>query len=310
VQANLDFEKFSLQVSNRLDYHSEYGVKNNPRIAGIFNPKGNWKIWASFGTAYRAPSPYYAYSSLAYPVDGGIFYSVVPNPDLDPEELMSAEGGIRWKAYQNFSLSLQAFYHVLEKNITRSINLLDPDKYPDDVSGPLVDIYENDSLSQARLFGVKLNASIDNLVESIGFDIDMHLQYTAGSETLPNNLGELDAYRMSPPFMGQLNLSVNPWGKLYINIRNILTSSWYKRYLPLSIDVLESIGYPTKVDGYYTMDLVASYSFSRNLQAFLQVFNVFDAEYGGLGAYGSEYDLLYNPQYGRSFKLGFSFRLE
>jgi hypothetical protein len=29
-----------------------------------------------------------------------------------------------------------------------------------------------------------------------------------------------------------------------------------------------------------------------------------------MGAYGSSQDLLYNPQYGRSFKLGFSFRLE
>jgi outer membrane receptor protein involved in Fe transport len=178
------------------------------------------------------------------------------------------------------------------------------------VSGPLVDVYANDSLSRARLFGLQLNAEVDDLVESIGLDIDLDLMYTAGNEILPNNLGKLNAYRMSPRFMGQLNFSVNPWGKLYFSLRNIFTSAWYKRYLPLSLDFLESIGYPTKVNGYYTMDIIARYSFSRNLQAFFQLFNVLDAEYGGLGAYGSEFDLNYNPQMGRSFKLGFSFRLE
>jgi hemoglobin/transferrin/lactoferrin receptor protein len=108
----------------------------------------------------------------------------------------------------------------------------------------------------------------------------------------------------------KFNWPVNGGDILYVYVRNTITSSWYKRYLPLELDLLESIGYPTKVDGYYTMDLIARYSFSRNLQFFLQLFNVFDAQYGGIGAYGSQHDLRYNPQYGRSFKLGFSFRLE
>ena len=310
IQALFTFNNWSLQVSNRLDYHSIYGTDNNPRLAAIYGTEKNWKIWAAVGSAFRAPSPYYSYSSLAYPLQGGIFYDIVPNPGLQPEMLRSAEAGFRWEPGRNIRLNVHAFYHVLDQIIARSIIILDESKYPNSVSGPVVNAYVNDQSSEGRLFGLKLVAGLNDIVEPVKLDIDLYVMYTRGTEQLPNDLGRLDSYRMSPPFMGQLNISLNPWGKVYIYVRNTMASSWYRRYLPLETDILETIGYPTKVDGYYTMDLITRYSFSRNLQVFFQLFNVFDAQYGGIGAYGSEQDLRYNPQYGRSFKLGFSFRLE
>lgn len=310
VQAYIDIGKFSIQLSDRFDLHSIYGTTNSPRIAGIFKPGRNWNIRAAFGTAFRAPSPYYAYSSLAYPVEGGVYYDIVPNPGLQPENLISGEAGFRWKPLETVRVEIHSFYHILDKQISRSIILLDTDKYPNSMSGPLVDAYVNDAGAEARLFGLQLNFSAQDLFEPAWVDIDFHLMYSNGKEKLPNELGTLSSYRVTPPFFGQLGISVNPYNKFYLYVRNILSSSWYKRYLPLEIELLERIGYPVKVDGYYTMDLIFRYSLSRNLQAYLQIFNVFDAEYGGIGAYGSQYDLLYNPQYGRTLKLGLSFRLE
>ena len=62
--------------------------------------------------------------------------------------------------------------------------------------------------------------------------------------------------------------------------------------------------------GYYTLDLTNRFSINRNLHAFLVVNNLFNARYGGIDAYGGATDLIYNPQYGRNFRLGFSFTME
>jgi hemoglobin/transferrin/lactoferrin receptor protein len=97
---------------------------------------------------------------------------------------------------------------------------------------------------------------------------------------------------------------------LYLFFRNTLSTGWTKQYLPLGKDILEQLGYETTSDGYYTLDLLARLSISRNFQAFFQLNNIFDARYGGIDAYGSETDLRYNPQYGRNFRVGLSFSLE
>jgi len=42
----------------------------------------------------------------------------------------------------------------------------------------------------------------------------------------------------------------------------------------------------------------------------VNIYNVFNSRYGGIDASGSRYDLIYNPQYGRRFLIGFTFSLE
>jgi outer membrane receptor protein involved in Fe transport len=69
-------------------------------------------------------------------------------------------------------------------------------------------------------------------------------------------------------------------------------------------------GLPTSVKGFYTLDFITRYSISKNLNAFINVNNVFNAYYGGIDAYNDITNLVYNPQYGRTFRIGFTFRLE
>jgi hemoglobin/transferrin/lactoferrin receptor protein len=57
------------------------------------------------------------------------------------------------------------------------------------------------------------------------------------------------------------------------------------------------------------MDIVARVSITTQLQAYLNITNLFNAHYGSIDAYGYPTDLLYNPQYGRNFRFGLSFRL-
>ena len=73
---------------------------------------------------------------------------------------------------------------------------------------------------------------------------------------------------------------------------------------------MELLGQPTYVKAYYTLDIVTRYRISKTFQAFLKINNVFNANYGGIDAYGGNADLRYNPQYGRNFQFGLSFSME
>jgi outer membrane receptor for ferrienterochelin and colicin len=300
----------NLFISSRLDHHSIYGTYISPKIAAIYTVNEKLSIWGGIGSGFRGPSTYYSYNSLAYKVTGGIDYEVVPNPDVEPEILYNGEAGFRWNINDHFRTNATVFYHLLNNNITRSFVELDPEKYPNAVNQFGAEAYVNDDKSEAQLFGIQVNALADNIIDAVELDVDLFISIFNGNEILPNGLGELDSYRLAPRFMGQLNVSLNPFGSVYIFLRNNYSTETYRRFLPLSIEDLESLGYPTTVPGYYTLDFIVRFSFYKNLQAFFQMNNVFDNHYGGIDAYGSQYDLRYNPQYGRGFGLGLSFSLE
>ena len=89
----------------------------------------------------------------------------------------------------------------------------------------------------------------------------------------------------------------------------VISGSWKKRFFPLPLEQLSPF-IPVETKGYYTMDLINRFSINRYLHAFLIINNLFNAHYGGIDAYGGVADLIYNPQYGRNFRLGFSFTME
>ena len=95
-----------------------------------------------------------------------------------------------------------------------------------------------------------------------------------------------------------------------MEFHNVLSGKTAKRFFPAPPAALEAIGWPTTVEGYYTLDWINRVGINRNFQAFLIITNVFNAKFGGIDAYGNGYDLYYNPQYGRNFRLGLNFILE
>ena len=95
-----------------------------------------------------------------------------------------------------------------------------------------------------------------------------------------------------------------------IIFNNTFSDKWKKRFFPATLDDMEKAGLPINVDGYYTLDMTNRFFINRNFHAFLVLNNVTNAKYAGLDAYGSLYDLNYNPQYRIAFRLGFSFTLE
>ncbi|RLD55545.1 MAG: hypothetical protein DRJ05_12775 [Bacteroidetes bacterium] len=309
AQLHHEIHKFSYILGVRYDNQSLFGTSVNPRIALMYKPKRRLSFRGSFGTAFRAPSLHYAYSSLAYPEEDGINYRTVPNPDLKPEQLIASELGFRYNNSKRFSTDISVYYHILKKQFTQSLFAIDKELYPEAVNDFAL-AYINDEDSEAKLLGVQANFRYTDLIPSIHLNSDLFVSYAKGQEILPNNFGNLDGYRQMPDWFVQLNFDLKPLDSWTIIIQNLYSAKTLKRFFPLTPKDMELIGLPTEVKAYYTLDLVVRYNINRGFQAFLKMNNVANAKYGGIDAYGTNGDLFYNPQYGRTFQVGFSFRME
>jgi outer membrane receptor protein involved in Fe transport len=310
LQAYYKKGKFILLAGYRYDYHSRYKGAGSPRAAIQFQARTNVFLRGSVGWGFRAPSAYYTYSSLAWPDEGGVYYSGIPNESLKPEKIISAEIGTRWKYDKYLSLDVSMFYHRLKNQFTRSFVLIDKNKYPQATNVEFTSSYVNDDTSRAELYGIQIALSAHDLINAVKLGGDLRLSLSKGNEILAYPRGTIDSYRQWPVFLGQLDISLRPVRVLLLYLRNNVSTRWTKQYLPLDKSFLEELGYETTTKGFYTLDLLARLYINRHFQAFFQLNNVFNANYAGIDAYGSETDLRYNPQYGRNFRLGLSFFLE
>jgi outer membrane receptor protein involved in Fe transport len=303
--------RFIAMAADRYDYHSRYKGSNNPKVALEYKITPKLSVRTDFGTGFRTPSAYFAYASLAYKEEDGIYYHTVPDEALKPEKLLSAEVGLHWKPVEKVTIDGSVFYHILKNQFTRSFVLLDTALYPDATNvGMITQSFVNDDTSRAELFGLQLSLKAEDLIKAVRLSGELQLSLSKGMESLPNGLGRIDSYRQWPAVFGQVNISLRPARIFYLYFRNVFSSSWTKSYFPVSKEILDLVGYDTRTKGYYTLDIVGRLSINRNFQAFFQINNVFNARYGGIDAYGTEADLIYNPQYGRNFKIGLSFTLE
>lgn len=289
-----------------------------PRVAFLYKLTDDLSVRASYGRAFKAPSARQTYSSLALPIytNGGIDsnaiqYERVPNTELKPEFVTSYELGFRYTLNNNIDIDLTGYYSQIDQLITQSVLPLNSTDYPSAVSsqidrnGNLVTRSSiNDDESQATLYGVQLALRLSNLFPAVKFNADVYLNYAQGSEVLPTqNNDRIDVHRMVPKFMAQVNFSLEPYKNVYLRFENVFMTDWTQRYVP------RARAAQFKVAGYYNLDFIGRYQLSRNLGVFLKMKNVFNAEYGGIGAEGLDIDLVYNPQLKRNVQFGASFKL-
>jgi hemoglobin/transferrin/lactoferrin receptor protein len=311
VQLYYKSGRFTALLGDRFDYHSIYGSSNNPRIAFLYSLKQNMTLRMHYGQGLRVPASSYSYNSLAFQRENGIYYRIVPNTDIKPEKLHTFELGYRFQPIATISIDLVGFYQLMNDYISLSLVRLDSAAYPDAVNPlGLSSAYINDENSAFRLGGLQAEITVAELIPAIDLAVDFSFSASKGEEVLPNDLGTLDDVRIYPRYIAQLNLSLRPVDRLYLTIQNSACSKSPKRFFPFEPELMERFGLPVYVDGYYVLDIIARINITRQLQAYLNIYNLLNSGYGGIDAYGYPTDLLYNPQYGRNFRFGLSFYLE
>ncbi|AFM06311.1 outer membrane receptor protein [Bernardetia litoralis DSM 6794] len=285
----------------------------NPRVAILYklNPKLSFRT--SFATAFRAASPSTQFTSLALPdlETDSVIYQQVPSLDLNPETSLTIETGFRYFPSKNISLDIVGYFTRTNSPIVARSLPIDRDLYPNasSISGnpnTMVRVYINDEDSRSAIYGIQGIFKIKNIIKRIHLDTDFFFSYTQGNEILPEDGGEIDVYRMQPDFMGQWRVSFRPSPKWYVNFQNVLMTSWYRRN---TFNLEQYAEERAETDGYYTLDMLVRYYFNKNVSAYARMNNVFDAEYGGIDATGSDLDATFNPQLQRNIQMGVSFRI-
>ena len=305
-------EKITFLAGIRWDNHELFGNNLAPRIGIQYKTTERLSFRMNYGQGFRTPSLYYVYRSIAYAQDilgsKKIYYENIPNPDVEAERFRAFEFGIRHKPTKKIDIDFMFMYHRLRQNISFSLKVVDPELYPNSANvfaGAAV----NDSNSMAELYLGQFNIRYNNIIPRYRLSSDLFITLSKGKEILPNNIGTLNDYRNMPNWMIKWHIDFRVLEKWTVIFQNNFSSSWKKRFFPLPPDLM--VGrFPTTVDGFYTLDMVNRFSINRNFHAFLNLNNIFDAHYGGIDAYGLGNDLVYNPQYGFNFRLGFSFTMD
>ncbi len=311
TQAYYSYKWLNVIAGIRYDHNSMFGDNVNPRLAVLTKPTKKIGIRASYGHAFKAPAPTLIYESIAFPAydrEGEVEYAYVPNTKLQPEHFSSIELGMKYKMSKKFIFDLNVFFSTHKNQIFRTFDNIDLEKYPNAFvsSDRLVRKNTNTENSLSELFGVSLIVKAKNLVPPLKLNIDFGFNYHIGNEILPEESNPVSIHRQISPFSGQLGVDFQAAKNIYIRLENVFMSSWYRR----NITSMEQVDDPfNRIDGYYTLDALAKGKLNRFVSLFFQMKNVFDSQYGGIDATGTDVDLKYNPQMRRNWRIGMNINL-
>ena len=174
------FGQYDMNFSNqltmiyglRLDNYSEYDRVVSPRLGFMYKFQNNWKLRTSWGQGFRAPSfmeRYIDWNHIQFN------YTVIGNPDLEPESSNGVTFGIEYDNRSRIQYSLMLYHTKFE-------NLIE-----DFVIQPGLLSYQN--IEKAKFSGIEFLSQIKISKEfdgQIGFNwIDNR---DGNNKTIPNTI--------------------------------------------------------------------------------------------------------------------------
>ena len=118
LQDEIDMDPFTLVLGARLDEHDRWGTEFNPKAAVAYKIHENFKLKASVGTAFKAPTLTELYA------DGWSMgpYVVNANPDLKPEESIGYQFGGEYTFWEKFLAKATLFRNEVDNLISYTVN--------------------------------------------------------------------------------------------------------------------------------------------------------------------------------------------
>ncbi len=241
LQYQGELEQLLITASFRSDDHENFG-RNNTRTFALGYPiADNTLLSVSYGTGFKAPT----FNDLHYPYEefnfgGGFVYKYSGNPDVTPESSESYEILLR-SEFRGVSWS--ASYY--ETKVEDLIEL-----------GAVGDVNTVVNVSEAKITGAEFAADYTLL----GWDNSVAITYTDPRD-------ESDDSMLSDRSRGEISYAVErQFGDLGVSA---LWKAQSYRY--------NSRG--TRLSGFNTVDLRASYAVSQQFELAAKVNNVFDVDY-------------------------------
>ncbi len=301
-------QKFRFLGGIRYDRNTLYGNDFSPQIGILYKSGGLLSAHFSYGRAYKAPPASIVFKSLAYlQEDGRIYYQVVPNRSLEPEQFNSLELGISRPVFKKRGMLHQTFYYYrITDHIVPQTLPMDNFNYLN-AANDSVKTWINNTESVSNVVGSQTTLKFTDLVRSIHLDTELSLSFLNRQDHLPNVIDIAKEYMtLMPKHSGKLKVSLVPVKNLYVYVESHWMTSWLRVLIPFESLYNELFD---DADGYYVMNVMTGYNISENLNIYLKVINLFDEKYGSVNATILEENLVYNPQLRRSIHFGLSYRL-
>jgi len=303
AQAYWVVKNFRLIGGLRYDINSFYGNNLSPRIAIMYR-LNKTTVHVSAGTAIKAPPASVAYESLAYHTGtnpDSIYYQVIPNINLKPENFTAYEFSIIRKLFRNTDAELSIYYNAVTNRIIYHDSIPTPDSLILSASDT-VSTKMNDLDGKSILFGGQINLRRNNIIPGIKLNAELSLTYNTVQSKNISIINEINnVFNFTPRHYGQFRISASPIKNLYLQFDNTWMTQWMRLFTQTNLI--------KNVDGYYTIDFLVNYNFSQNLQAFVKVYNLLNEKYVTPNVEPSDMDLISVPQPGRNIRFGLTYTL-
>ncbi len=247
-----DIAGFNVELGGRYNNFNKYGDV----FTFSFNPsyviKNSIKIFGNISSGFKAPSLYQVYSEYKN-----------PNEELKPERSLSVEGGVQ---YYKDNVNIRAVY--FSRNIKDNIVFYS-------AGAPTYSSYYINADEQKDK-GLELEASVD-----------------FGKVTLNANYVNLDGKietKTGTKDTAFFNLYRRPRQTINLNVGIELCKSWNMNIGIQSISKRYEAVYaapPVEMPAYYVWNLYSTYSFTKNIQAFVDLKNITDEKYSEVRGYTS-----------------------
>lgn len=314
-QVFLSYDRVNILAGIRGDYHEVYKQFVNPRIAINYKLKKQLAFRAAYNTAHRTPSSFYSAFSygVAFTPEGLTERRF--NDDLKPEKLRSLEGGVRYDKSKKMNLDLTLFYNTindkLEKEIVREFSL---DSVENKSGFNTYNGFSNNN--RTAIMGLKFSIyNRDILLDKLNSKFSLSVNkgqehYDELTEALSESVFNLPTVLIDWNLAYRLPLNDV---KIFTEANSVFSSSYEQGFV-----IRENINGNNnvtktvyEVPHYYLLDFGLRYITStERLEVFGHVRNVLNSKYSGIAATNSPDDIYFNPQLGRRYQIGVSYRLD
>jgi len=316
AEGNLKFGNFLVIAGAQSFLRSDLFEINspifNPRLGLLYRYTPEFSIRASYSQAFRYPSAYFSNSSYTITEKDGFVEIMTGSSELEPEETVNIETGIRFNPSEFFNLDFSIYY-------TKTTNFINFEIDRGVEEGSIFWGYENDPDSFTELIGGQLSLKLKNILPSIKFSTDINLNISKGRERVlqlffdmqqDSELQDLPVIRAQPDLIGHVRMSFEPVKdlKFFLN-HSFMSSSWTRNKLRVSAELRNNREELLANKGYYTLGLRSQLRISRQMYGYVDLANVFNTKYAGIDATVHIDGLLFNPQPLFMFKFGVNFSL-
>lgn len=264
---------WNIEAGIRYNNHSRFGENTNFSLSSSYWLSSNSKVYASLGTAFKAPQLSQLYGQFG------------ANPDLQPSTSIYWNLGLSWQsADKQLGLDGSFFSRQIDDIIIYYTRQLD------DTVLRLGYINQNEQNDN----GVEINL---NWKPSSSFKFSAGYTFLTGETTLLDDNGNSvtdDILLRRPKHQLDFDLLFNPTSNWQIGIHNILMSNRDELFFDFSDFTNKAV----ELDSYFLTNLNTNYQINSNWRLFANIQNVFDINYSELYGYST---------LGRSFTVGVRF---